>query len=59
MNPCRARNLGWSSNIIPNSWAATISNLSAFKMSLPMVIRGDSNPMFESATTKPSPVPSP
>jgi len=30
---------------------ATICNPGAFKMSLPMVSRGDSNPMLESATS--------
>src|SRR6476659_2856032 len=40
-------------NIILNSWVATIANLlkSALKMSLPIVIRGDSKHMFESATS--------
>jgi chemotaxis protein CheC len=38
-------------NIILNSWVATIANLlkSALKMSLPVVIRSESNRMFESA----------
>jgi chemotaxis protein CheC len=38
-------------NIILNSWVATIANLlkSALKMSLPVVIRSESNRMFENA----------
>ena len=38
-------------NIILNSWVATIANLlkSALKVSLPVVIRGDSKRMFETA----------
>src|ERR1044072_2457559 len=42
--------LAETGNIILNSWVATIANLlkSALKMSLPIVIRGDSNQMFES-----------
>ena len=44
--------LAETGNIILNSWVATIANLlkSGLKMSLPVVIRGDSNQMFESAT---------
>ena len=40
-------------NIILNSWVATIANLlkSGLRMSLPIVIRGDSNQMFESANS--------
>lgn len=43
--------LAETGNIILNSWVATIANLlkSALKMSLPVVIRGDSNHMFENA----------
>jgi chemotaxis protein CheC len=43
--------LAETGNIILNSWIATIANLlkSALKMSLPVVIRGDSQQMFESA----------
>jgi len=46
--------LAETGNIILNSWVATIANLlkSALKMSLPIVIRGDSNHMFESATSR-------
>jgi chemotaxis protein CheC len=42
--------LAETGNIILNSWVATIANLlkSALKMSLPVVIRGDSQQMFES-----------
>jgi chemotaxis protein CheC len=42
--------LAETGNIILNSWVATIANLlkSALKMSLPIVIRGDSKHMFES-----------
>ena len=45
--------LAETGNIILNSWVATIANLlkSALKMSLPIVIRGDSRHMFESATS--------
>lgn len=45
--------LAETGNIILNSWIATIANLlkSALKMSLPIVIRGDSQHMFESATS--------
>jgi chemotaxis protein CheC len=44
--------LAETGNIILNSWVATIANLlkSALKMSLPVVIRGDSRHMFESAS---------
>lgn len=43
--------LAETGNIILNSWIATIANLlkSALKMSLPIVVRGDSQHMFESA----------
>ena len=46
--------LAETGNIILNSWVATIANLlkSALKMSLPVVIRGDSSHMFESASFK-------
>ena len=42
--------LAETGNIILNSWIATIANLlkRALKMSLPVVIRGDSKHMFES-----------
>jgi chemotaxis protein CheC len=42
--------LAETGNIILNSWVATIANLlkSGLKMSLPMVIRGDSSQMFRS-----------
>jgi chemotaxis protein CheC len=45
--------LAETGNIILNSWVATIANLlkSALKMSLPIVIRGDSQHMFESSTS--------
>ena len=45
--------LAETGNIILNSWVATIANLlkSALKMSLPIVIRGDSKHMFESSTS--------
>ena len=45
--------LAETGNIILNSWVATIANLlkSALKMSLPIVIRGDSSHMFESAAS--------
>lgn len=45
--------LAETGNIILNSWVATIANLlkSALKMSLPIVIRGDSSHMFDSAGT--------
>ena len=43
--------LAETGNIILNSWVATIANLlkSALKMSLPIVLRGDSQQMFASA----------
>jgi chemotaxis protein CheC len=43
--------LAETGNIILNSWVATIANLlkSGLKMSLPIVIRGDSSQMFGSA----------
>ena len=43
--------LAETGNIILNSWVATIANLlkSALKVSLPVVIRGDSKRMFETA----------
>jgi chemotaxis protein CheC len=42
--------LAETGNIILNSWVGTIANLlkSALKMSLPVVVRGDSRRMFES-----------
>lgn len=42
--------LAETGNIILNSWIATIANLfkRALRMSLPMVVRGDSRRMFES-----------
>jgi chemotaxis protein CheC len=42
--------LAETGNIILNSWVATVSNLlrRTLKMSLPMVIRGDSRHMFQS-----------
>jgi chemotaxis protein CheC len=45
--------LAETGNIILNSWVATIANLlkSALKMSLPIVIRGDSRHMFDSAAS--------
>ena len=45
--------LAETGNIILNSWVATIANLlkSALKMSLPIVIRGDSQHMFENSTS--------
>ena len=45
--------LAETGNIILNSWVATIANLlkSALKMSLPVVIRGDSQHMFENSTS--------
>jgi chemotaxis protein CheC len=45
--------LAETGNIILNSWVATIANLlkSALKMSLPVVVRGDSKQMFESSTS--------
>jgi chemotaxis protein CheC len=43
--------LAETGNIILNSWVATIANLlkRGLKMSLPVVVRGDSRNMFESA----------
>jgi chemotaxis protein CheC len=45
--------LAETGNIILNSWVATIANLlkSALKMSLPVVVRGDGQRMFESSTS--------
>lgn len=45
--------LAETGNVILNSWVATMANLlkSALKMSLPVVVRGDSQHMFESATS--------
>ena len=45
--------LAETGNIILNSWVATIANLlkRALKMSLPVVVRGDSKRMFESTTS--------
>lgn len=45
--------LAETGNIILNSWIATIANLlkSTLKMSLPVVVRGDSRHMFESAVS--------
>ena len=45
--------LAETGNIILNSWVATIANLlkSGLKMSLPMVVRGDSSHMFEGASS--------
>lgn len=42
--------LAETGNIILNSWVATLANLlkSALRMSLPIVVRGDSKHMFES-----------
>jgi chemotaxis protein CheC len=44
--------LAETGNIILNSWVGTVSNLlgRSLKMSLPMVIRGDSRYMFKSVT---------
>jgi chemotaxis protein CheC len=44
--------LAETGNIILNSWVATIANLlkSALKMSLPVVVRGDGQHMFETST---------
>jgi chemotaxis protein CheC len=44
--------LAETGNIILNSWMATVSNLlrRTLKMSLPMVIRGESRRMFETVT---------
>jgi len=45
--------LAETGNIILNSWVAAIANLlrSGLRMSLPMVVRGDSSHMFESASS--------
>jgi chemotaxis protein CheC len=45
--------LAETGNIILNSWVATIANIlkSALKMSLPIVIRGESQHVFESAAS--------
>ena len=45
--------LAETGNIILNSWVATIANLfkRGLKMSLPVVVRGDSRRMFESIET--------
>ena len=45
--------LAETGNIILNSWIATIANLlkQGLKMSLPMVVRGDSRQMFENLET--------
>lgn len=45
--------LAETGNIVLNSWVATIANLlkSGLKMSLPIVIRGDSSRMFQSANS--------
>lgn len=45
--------LAETGNIILNSWVATIANIlkSALKMSLPIVIRGESQHVFESAVS--------
>ena len=51
--------LAETGNIILNSWVATIANLlkRGLKMSLPVVVRGDSRRMFETAeTSEPRPV---
>jgi chemotaxis protein CheC len=45
--------LAETGNIILNSWVATVSNLlRSLKMSLPMVIRGDSRHMFKSVASQ-------
>jgi chemotaxis protein CheC len=46
--------LAETGNIILNSWVATIANLlkRGLKMSLPVVVRGDSRRMFESGKTQ-------
>jgi chemotaxis protein CheC len=46
--------LAETGNIILNSWVATIANLlkRGLKMSLPVVVRGDSRRMFESSETQ-------
>jgi chemotaxis protein CheC len=48
--------LAETGNIILNSWVATIANLlkRALKMSLPVVVRGDSRRMFESVEARES-----
>jgi chemotaxis protein CheC len=48
--------LAETGNIILNSWVATIANLlkRGLKMSLPIVVRGDSRHMFESVETRES-----
>lgn len=48
--------LAETGNIILNSWVATIANLlkRGLKMSLPVVIRGDSRHMFENAEARES-----
>src|SRR6478609_3632357 len=48
--------LAETGNIILNSWIATIANLlkQRLKMSLPVVVRGDSRRMFESLDTRDS-----
>jgi chemotaxis protein CheC len=48
--------LAETGNIILNSWVATVSNLlrRTLKMSLPMVIRGESRRMFETVTSQES-----
>jgi len=45
--------LAETGNILLNSWVAAIANLlkSGLRMSLPMVVRGDSSHMFESASS--------
>ena len=45
--------LAETGNIILNSWVATIANLlkSALKMSLPVVVRGDGQRMFENSSS--------
>ena len=46
--------LAETGNIILNSWIATIANLlkQGLKMSLPVVVRGDSRRMFENLETR-------
>jgi len=48
--------LAETGNIILNSWVATIANLlkRSLKMSLPVVVRGDSRHMFESVEARKS-----
>jgi chemotaxis protein CheY-P-specific phosphatase CheC len=50
--------LAETGNIILNSWVATIANLlkKNLRMSLPVVIRRDQSHIFESASTRDSPV---